>query len=117
MKQHFGKAYENLLISGRGVSVPGTIANAQKLSDKEDGSINTIRDAMSNVMGTMQMASNTNAQSMNAGMTAMRQEMATLHAEVQASRQALAHNAMWGQPPAGPHAPQWTPPMTPSPNM
>ena len=29
MKQHFGEAYENLLISGRGVGVPGTIANAQ----------------------------------------------------------------------------------------
>ena len=28
-KQHFGEAYEHLLISGRGVGVPGTIANAQ----------------------------------------------------------------------------------------
>jgi hypothetical protein len=69
----------------------------------------------------MQMASNANAQSMNAGMTAMRQEMATLRAEVQASRQALANNAMWGQPPpaqpAPQPAPQWTLPMTPSPNM
>ena len=71
MKQHFGEAYENLLISGRGVGVPGTISNAQKLSDEEDDSINTITDVMSNVMGTMQMASNANAQSMNAGMTAM----------------------------------------------
>ena len=82
MKQHFGKAYENLLISGQGVGVPGTISNAQELSDEEDDSINTITDVMSNVMGTMQMASNANAQSMNAGMTAMRQEMATLRAEV-----------------------------------
>ena len=82
------------------------IANAQEVSDKEDNSTNTITDVMSNVMGTMQMASNANAQSMNAGMTAMRQEMATLLAEVQASRQALAHNAMWGQPPAAPLAPQ-----------
>merc|ERR1712194_979009 len=120
-KQHFGEAYENLLISGRGVGVPGTIANAQELEDKEDDSINTITDVMSNVMGTMQMASNANAQSMNAGMTAMRQEMATMRAEVQASRQALANNAMWGQPPpaqpAPQPAPQWAPPMTPSPNM
>ena len=30
MKQHFGKAYENLLIPGRGAGVPGTITNAQK---------------------------------------------------------------------------------------
>jgi len=121
MKQHFGEAYENLLISGRGVGVPGTIANAQELEDEEDDSINTITDVMSNVMGTMQMASNANAQSMNEGMTAMRQEMATLRAEVQASRQALANNAMWGQPPPAQPAPQpvpqWTPPMTPSPNM
>ena len=29
MKQHFGKAYKNLLISRRGVGVPGTIATAQ----------------------------------------------------------------------------------------
>ena len=29
MKQRFGKAYENLLISGREVGVPGTIANSQ----------------------------------------------------------------------------------------
>ena len=29
MKQHFGKAYENLLISGRGVAASGTIANVQ----------------------------------------------------------------------------------------
>merc|ERR1712194_847623 len=110
MKQHFGEAYENLLISGRGVGVPGTIANAQELEDEEDNSITTITDVMSNVIGTMQMASNANAQSMNAGMTAMQQEMATLLAEVQASRQALAHNAIRGQPPAAPHVQQWTPP-------
>ena len=29
MKQYFGKAYKNLLISRRGVGVPGTIASAQ----------------------------------------------------------------------------------------
>ena len=77
-KQHFGKAYKHLLISGRGVGVPGTIANAQEFLDGEDDSINTITD----VMSTMQMESNVHAQSMNAGMTAMRQEMATLRAEV-----------------------------------
>ena len=53
MKQHFGEAYENLLISVRGVGVPGTIANAQYLSDEEDNSINTISDAMCNVMSTI----------------------------------------------------------------
>ena len=73
MKQHFGEVYEDLSISGRGVGVPGTIANAQELSDKEDDSINTISDVMSNAMATMQMVSNANAHSMNAGMTTMRQ--------------------------------------------
>ena len=48
-KQHFGDAYKNLLISGRGLGVPGTIVNAQALSDEEDDSINTITDIMSNV--------------------------------------------------------------------
>ena len=67
MKQYVGKAYDNILISGTGVGVPSTLANAQKLSDEEDDSINTITD----VMSTMQIASNANAQSMNAGMTAM----------------------------------------------
>ena len=71
---------------------------------------------MSNVMGTMQMASNTNVQSMNLGMTAMRQEIATLRAKVQASKQVLASNVMWAPPPATP-APQWTPLMIPSPNI
>ena len=117
MKQHFGETYNNLLISGRGVGIPGTIANAQELSDEENDSINAITEVTSNVMGTMQMASNVNAQSMNAGMTAMQQEMTTLRAEVQANRQALAHNVMWRHPPAAPPAPQWTPSMTPSPNM
>ena len=96
MKQHFGEAYENLLISGRGVGVPGTITNAQELSGEENDSINTITDVMSNVMGTMQIASNANAQSMNAGMTAMRQDMATLPAKVHASRQALAKKTRCG---------------------
>ena len=86
------------------------------MSDTEDDSINTIKDVMSNVIGTIQMVSNANAQSMNTGMTAMRQVMTTLQAEVQASRQALAHNTIWAPPPAAPAA-QWTPPMTPSPNM
>ena len=95
MKQHFGEAYENL-------------TNTQELSDKYDDSINTITDVMSNVVGTMKMASNANAQSMNAGMTAMRQEMVILRAEVQARRQVLAHNTMWTLPPAAPPA-QWTP--------
>ena len=94
MKQHFGEAYENLLISGRGVGVPGTIANTQDLSDEEDNSINTITDVTSNVMGTMQMARNANAKSMNAEMTAMRQEIDTFCTEVQAIRQALSHNTM-----------------------
>ena len=71
-KQHFGETYKNLLISRRGVGVSGTIANAQELSDEEDNSINTIRNVMSNVMGTMQMASKSDAQLMNTGMTAMR---------------------------------------------
>ena len=47
MKQHFGETYENRLISGRGVGVPGTITNAQELSNKKDDSINTITDIMS----------------------------------------------------------------------
>ena len=106
VKQHFCEGYENLLISGQGVGVPVTIANAQELSDEEEDSINTITDIMSNVMGTMQMASNVNVQSMNAGMTAMRQEMATSRVESQASTQVLANNAMWTPPPAAP-APQW----------
>ena len=53
MKQPFGKAYENLLISGKGVWVPGTIANAQEMSDEEDDSINTITDVTSNMIDTM----------------------------------------------------------------
>ena len=71
-KQHFDKAYKNLLISGRGVGVPGTIMNAHKLADKEDDSINTTKDVMRNMMSTMQMASNADVQSMSAGMPAMR---------------------------------------------
>ena len=47
MKLHFGEAYENILISGRGGSVPGTIANAQELSENEDDSITTITGVMS----------------------------------------------------------------------
>ena len=96
MKQHFGEAYKNLLISGRGVGVPGTIANAQEFLDGEDDSINTITD----VMRTMQMVINVNVQLMNVWMTAMRQEMATLRVEIQASRQALANNTVWTSPPA-----------------
>ena len=115
MKRHFGKACKNLLISVRGVGVPGTIVNAYRFSDREDASINTNTDVMSNITGTIQMASNENAQSRNTGMTAMRQEMATLRAEVQANRQTLASNTRSAPPLAAP-APQWTPPMTPSPN-
>ena len=80
------------------MGVPGTIANAQELEDEEDDSINTITYVMSNVMGTMQMLSKANKQSMSVGMTTMRQEMTTLQAEVQASRQALANNARWEPP-------------------
>ena len=59
MKQHFGEANKNLLISGPGVDVPGTIADAKQiLSEKEDDNINTIGNVMSNVMDTMQIASN-----------------------------------------------------------
>ena len=47
------KGYKNLLISGRGMGVPGTITNTQELSNEEDDSITTITDVMSNVMGTM----------------------------------------------------------------
>ena len=53
IKLHFGKAYENMLISGRGVNAPGTLANTQALSDYEDNRITTTTD----VMITMQMAS------------------------------------------------------------
>ena len=86
MTQHVGESYENLLASGRGVGVPGTIANVQVLSDKENDITNTITYVMSNVMRTMRMMSNTHAQSMNMGITAMRQNIATLRAEIQASR-------------------------------
>jgi hypothetical protein len=89
MKSHFGKAYENLLISGRGVNVPGTIANMQELTDDEDDSMKVITD----IVSSFQMASNANAQLVNDGINAMRKEMATLRADVQASRQALANNA------------------------
>ena len=82
MKQHVGKAYTNLLILGRGVGVPGTIAKKDNLSDEEDVSINTI----TGVMSTMQMSSNVNARSINAGINAMRQDVATLRAVVQTSR-------------------------------
>ena len=109
MTDHFGEAYDNMLVSAP-LGVPNTILNAQELTD-EDDSVNTITD----VMSTMQMASNANAQSMNAGMTAMLQEISTLRAEVQASRQAAANNAMYAAPPATP-VQQWVPPMTPSPN-
>jgi hypothetical protein len=89
MKAHFGEAYENLLISGRGIAIPGTIANVQELTDEEDDDMTQITD----VMSTFQMAANAQAQSVTDGINAMRQEMATLRAEVQAGRQALANNA------------------------
>ena len=82
------------MISGRGAGVPGTITNVQEFVDEEDDNINTITDVTSNVMGTMQMARNANAKSMNAEMTAMRQEIDTFCTEVQAIRQALSHNTM-----------------------
>ena len=47
MKPHFGEAYENLLISGSGVSVPGTITNVQEVYDGTDDSITTITNMMS----------------------------------------------------------------------
>jgi hypothetical protein len=107
MKSHFGEAYENFLISGRGVNIPGTIANVQELTDDEDDSMTVITD----VMSSFQMANNVNAQSVNEGPNAMRQEMATLRVEVQASRQALANNAaIMQQQPAGA---QWAPTPTP----
>ena len=46
-EKHFSEAYKNLLILGREVGDPGTIMNAQELSDEEDNSINTITDVMS----------------------------------------------------------------------
>jgi hypothetical protein len=112
MKHQFGKAYKSIfLILGRRVGVPGTIENTQELLDKENDGINTFTD----VMSTMQMMSNANAQSVNAGMTAMGQQMVTLRVEVQSSRQVLVNNTMWTLPPAA-LAPQWAPAMTPSPN-
>ena len=66
---------------------------------------------ITDVMSSFQMASNANAQSVNDGINTMRQDMATLRAEVQASRQALANNAaIMQQQPAGA---QWTPTPTP----
>ena len=100
---------ENLLISGRGVSGPGTIANTKELSDGEDNTITTITD----VMNIMQMASNTNTQSVNRGINTTRQEMVTLSAEVQASRQVMMNTNPWMQPPVAPavqRAPAPTPP-------
>ena len=70
------------------MSVPGKIANSQEISDNEDNSIMTITDMMS----TMQIASNANIQSVNAGTDIMRKDIATLRAEVQASRQAIVKN-------------------------
>ena len=46
---YFGEAYENILTSGSRVSVPGTVTNAQKLSDDKDGSITTITDVMTTI--------------------------------------------------------------------
>ena len=112
IRDHFGEAYDNMLLSAP-LGVPSTILNAQELTDEdvEDDSVGTITD----VMSTMQMANNANAQTINAGMTAMLQEISTLRAEVQASRQAVANNAMYAAPPATP-VQQWVPPMTPSSN-
>ena len=71
---HFWEVYKILFISGSGVNVLGTIANAQELTDDEDTSITTITE----VMSTMQMASNTITQTVNDGINTMLQEMATL---------------------------------------
>lgn len=68
MKLHFDEAYENILISGRGMNVLDATASTQELSNNEEDSIITITD----VMSTMQMSSNANTQSVNVGVNVMR---------------------------------------------
>ena len=46
IKSYFGEAYKNLITTGAGICVPGTITNIQELEDDDD-SLGTITDAMS----------------------------------------------------------------------
>ena len=87
-KLHYAKVYENISILGRVVSIMGIIAKTQELSNNQDFSVTAIMD----VMSTLQMMSNTNTQSVNTMINTIRQEIATLRTQVQASRQMMANN-------------------------
>ena len=70
------------MVSRPGAGIPGTIADAQELTDNKDDSITKITE----VMTTVHMASKTNTQTVGDGINMMRKEVATVRAEVQASR-------------------------------
>ena len=77
-KSHFGEAYENLITTGAGIRIPGTITIIQELEDDDD-SLGTISD----VMSTMQMANNANSQQVRSDVSVLRQELAAMRAMIQ----------------------------------
>ena len=119
-KSHFGEAYENLITTGAGIRVPGTIANIQELEDDND-SLGTITD----VMSTMQMANNANAQQVRGDVSVLRQELAAMRAmlqqannsrlQVQAPMPVLQAPPQYAAPPA-PLFAQYAPPPAPAPS-
>ena len=67
------------------------MTNVQELSNDKDDSITTITD----VVSTMQMASNTSIHLVNAGINTMRQEITMLQAEVQVSHSIQHHECLF----------------------
>ena len=102
------------------ICVPGTIANIQELEDDDD-SLGTITD----VMSTMQMANNANAQQVRGDVSVLRQELVAMRAmpqqannsqlQVQAPMPVQQAPPQYATPPA-PLFAQYAPPPTPAPS-
>ena len=109
----FGEAYENLIIMGPGIRVPGTIANIQELEGK-DNSLGTITDAM----GSMPMVNNVNTQEIRGDVSALRQELAQMRSMMQMQANSAyfsAPTAQYAAPPVPPFV-QFVPPPAPPPS-
>ena len=85
LKSHFTKAYDLLISSGGGTAAEAAYHGANKATEEDDDSFNSIQASLTNI----QMANNANAQSLQDGIFTISARTQQLEAQLLATQQQL----------------------------
>ena len=86
LKSHFTEAYDLLISSGGGTAAAVGFHGANKATEEDDDSFNSIQASLTNI----QMANNVNAQSLQDGVSAISARTQQLEAQLLTTQQQLA---------------------------